>query len=79
MVRRLIPPLLLLLMMAGTAAGQDDIRRERTGEFGPAKERLEGRVAPALRVTDWMNISGEQLSIADLKGKVVVLNFWATW
>jgi peroxiredoxin len=63
----------------GDRVSADDIRRERTGEYGPFKERLEGRVAPVLRVTDWMNISGEQLSIADLEGKVVVLNFWATW
>ncbi len=63
----------------GDQVPTDDIRRERTGEYGPFKERLEGRVAPVLRVTDWMNISGDRLSIADLEGKVVVLNFWATW
>ncbi len=57
----------------------DDIRRERQGEYGPAQDRLESRVAPALRVTDWMNISGEDLRIEDLSGNVVVLNFWATW
>ncbi|MFC1595464.1 peroxiredoxin family protein, partial [Gemmatimonadota bacterium] len=39
-------------------APADDIRRERQGEFGPAQDRLEGRVAPALRVSDWMNTSG---------------------
>mgnify|MGYP003572516215 CR=1 FL=1 len=60
-------------------APTDDIRRERQGEFGPAKDRLEGRVAPALRVSDWMNTSGVDLKIEDLAGKVVVLNFWATW
>ena len=60
-------------------APTDDIRRERQGEFGPAKDRLEGRVAPALRVSDWMNTSGADLKIEDLAGKVVVLNFWATW
>lgn len=60
-------------------APADDIRRERQGEYGPAQDRLESRVAPALRVTDWMNISGEDLRIEDLSGNVVVLNFWATW
>ena len=82
MVRRAMVPVLLLLLMAGSAAGQqptDDIRRERRGENGPAKERLEGRVAPPLRVTGWMNISDEQLRLEDLTGKVVLLNFWATW
>ncbi len=60
-------------------APTDDIRRERRGEFGPAKDRLESRVAPALRVSDWMNTSGADLKIEDLAGKVVVLYFWATW
>jgi len=78
-VRRLLIPALLLLMISGPVMAQDDIRRERQGEYGPAQDRLESRVAPALRVTDWMNISGEDLRIEDLSGNVVVLNFWATW
>lgn len=60
-------------------ASTDDIRRERRGELGPAKQRMEGRTAPPLRVSDWMNIEGEELKLQDLNGKVVLLNFWATW
>jgi cytochrome c biogenesis protein CcmG/thiol:disulfide interchange protein DsbE len=32
--------------------------------------------APAFTLTD---VDGKQLSLADLKGKVVLLDFWATW
>src|ERR1043165_7449704 len=37
---------------------------------------MEGKPAPALTVKDWI---GKSQKIADLKGKVVVLDFWATW
>ncbi len=78
-MRRLIPPLLLLLMMAGTAAGQDDFRRERGGENDAAKDALEGMTSPALQVSGWMNTDGSALRLSDLRGKVVVLDFWGTW
>jgi len=79
MVRRLIPALLLLLMMAGTAAGQEDYRRERGGEKDAAKDALEGKIPPALQVSNWMNTNGSALRLSDLRGKVVILDFWGTW
>lgn len=38
---------------------------------------LHGKPAPALAVTNWLN--SKPLKLADLKGKIVVLDFWATW
>lgn len=46
---------------------------------GPSLEKLRGllgKAPPELRVKDWI---GQPQKIADLKGKVVVLDFWATW
>lgn len=37
---------------------------------------LEGKQAPEFNVKDWL---GSSTSIANLKGKVVVIDFWATW
>lgn len=40
----------------------------------------EGKPAPPLEVTGWMNTpDGEPLTLASLKGKVVVIDFWGTW
>ena len=38
---------------------------------------LEGKPAPVLAVQDWLN--SKEMKLADLKGKVVLLDFWATW
>ncbi|MHC5026158.1 MAG: TlpA family protein disulfide reductase [Planctomycetota bacterium] len=38
---------------------------------------LEGKPAPALSVENWTG--GDATKIADLKGKVVVVDFWGTW
>jgi thiol-disulfide isomerase/thioredoxin len=37
---------------------------------------LIGQAAPAFTLTD---LSGNKVSLADFKGKPVVVNFWATW
>lgn len=38
---------------------------------------LEGRQPPALAVSTWIN--SEEMKLEDLKGKVVLVDFWATW
>jgi len=35
-----------------------------------------GRYAPEFKLTD---INGKRVALSDLRGKVVLLNFWATW
>lgn len=36
-----------------------------------------GQPAPELHLTNWTN--GEPATLEDLRGKIVVLDFWATW
>jgi len=40
------------------------------------KAAASGNAAPDFTVTD---IDGKKLALSDFKGKVVLLNFWATW
>jgi cytochrome c biogenesis protein CcmG/thiol:disulfide interchange protein DsbE len=47
-------------------------RIDAPGQFVPIK----GRTAPTFQVADF---SGKQLSLSDYRGKVVLLNFWASW
>ncbi len=68
----------LLLLLAGLVAGQDDFQREGKPEQRAKKDPLEGQPPPALVVEGWMNTEAA-LSLEELRGKVVVLDFWGTW
>lgn len=46
-------------------------QRERLSSLHGCKE------PPRLQLSDWQN--SDELKLEDLKGKIVVLNFWATW
>lgn len=50
-----------------------------TGRDPLGPEKLVGKAAPALKVTQWLNTGGKALSLDKLKGKVVVIDFWAFW
>ena len=73
---------LTLLAFAGmtTTASAEDFSFAFEGDE-KKRERLKGlqgsETPPALQVEGWMN--SEPLSLDKLKGKVVVLDFWATW
>ena len=63
------PALLLALAGAGTVVGQPPVR----AILRPASER---KAAPQLALKDG---SGKTISLSDYRGKVVLLDFWATW
>jgi len=45
-------------------------------ERSPDLKKLEGKPAPELSIDKWI---GEAVNLKDLRGKVVVVDFWATW
>jgi peroxiredoxin len=65
-MKRLISVALILCVVALAAC----TRKEET------KPALEGNPAPDFALSD---LSGHKVRLSDLKGKVVLVNFWATW
>jgi peroxiredoxin len=67
----------IALAWQGVGALPGEIERERTqpcAALTPAP--WEVKTAPAFALKDWQ---GRSLSLSDYAGKVVFLNFWATW
>lgn len=67
-----------LVRQAGTPAQ----KREAAGGSTQLRDRarqlaLVGKAAPEIAVEEW--IMGEPATLADLRGRVVLLEFWATW
>ncbi len=64
--------LTFLITASAAEAPQVEANRNRA-----TLDAMQGKPAPALAVKDWIN--SKPLTMADLKGKIVVLDFWATW
>ncbi len=56
--------------------GLNEVKELTPWDEARIKKQLVGRSAPALQVTD---IQGKAISLAELKGKTVLLDFWTTW
>jgi thiol-disulfide isomerase/thioredoxin len=55
---------------------QDSALRQRAQLYAERPEMARARMAPAFSIT---TINGEHVSLDDLQGKVVLIDFWATW
>ena len=54
----------------------DSTMRQRAQRYAERPELVRARMAPAFAVT---TMDGKLLSLDDLQGKVVLIDFWATW
>lgn len=54
----------------------DDVNRQRALRYISQPELVRARMAPPFAVTTQ---EGKRVSLDDLKGQVVLLDFWATW
>ena len=57
-------------------AKAEDVNRQRAQRYIVEPELARARMAPAFAIS---TIDGKQFSLDDLHGKVVLLDFWATW
>ncbi len=54
----------------------DDPDRQRALRFASQPELARARMAPPFAIT---TLDGKRISLDDMKGKVVLIDFWATW
>ena len=63
------------LMLAGCGGGAKE-KSATTTAGGPTEGFIPGKAAPAFTLKD---VDGKAVTLADYKGKVVMVDFWATW
>lgn len=77
--------IVLVAIMVGTYINKENEKSQAISEHAIGKEVSldpndigieQGQVAPDFTLS---TLSGESITLSDLKGKKVVLNFWATW
>ena len=69
-----------IALFASVAFVSDDgLKRERGGETDAAKDAMEGKAPPKLDMEMWMNVGDKPPTWKSMKGKVVILDFWAYW
>ena len=71
--RALVAALVVIAWAVGSAASADEPDKIKIGEFIPAASL---QPAPEISFTD---MAGNPVALGDFKGKVVLLNLWATW
>lgn len=77
MKRLFILAVAFALLITTPAGWGDDFKRE--GDSRAAKDALEGKTPPAFAVKQWLNVPANGLKPSDLRGKVVLIDFWGVW
>ena len=68
---------ILLMATLGMTQNASKVRLEGDAARRKLLEEIQGNPSPELEVKEW--ISGKPLKISELKGKVVMLDFWGKW
>ncbi|MCH7612946.1 MAG: TlpA family protein disulfide reductase, partial [Candidatus Marinimicrobia bacterium] len=66
----------LLLWTVFLATNLTSTPRQSVGDYQSNADPFIGQKAPDFRL---MDVDGNRVSLFDFSGKVVIINFWATW
>src|ERR1700675_126078 len=70
---------LLIFLVAVVAAGFSGCKSRTESVSAQEKLKSSGKAGPARADVTRDELAGKAIALASLKGKVVVVNFWATW
>ena len=74
---RLVSISLLLFGVISLSCGKKDTPGDKTEKVKKTREGIsEGEIAPDFTLKD---LKGTEVNLKEFRGKVVLLNFWATW
>jgi thiol-disulfide isomerase/thioredoxin len=66
----------ILTMQKAAASRAALVPEQSASNTEPPRPQLQGKPAPVFTLVD---LDGKKVSLADFKGKPVLVNFWATW
>jgi len=75
-VAKVILPIILTLILLVTGCQPSPETSAGTSPTAPVEGTQVGDLAPDFQLQD---LDGQTISLSDLRGKPVLLNFWATW
>ena len=79
MTKRISVLLVLMLCGAFALSAKDDFKRERGKANDALKDSWEGKAPPKLEIKEWLNAEADAMQWDKLKGKVVLIDYWAFW
>jgi thiol-disulfide isomerase/thioredoxin len=75
-MKKLIVGLMIMTLALLVACNRDKSGGKKGRAQAPAAAAVEGGMAPDFSIKD---LDGREIKLSSLKGKVVMVNFWATW